>query len=155
MSNTFYFNGASASSVGQASPTIGSNTYVTSYIQVSILYGTYGGASSSPAPTVPYPPVEPINTPVLPAVSFNAKLYRVSGGVDSTPALVCRQDIFSGDNSRVCLGTSFTFQTRTMLSTDTSHYYLVWSTEAIEVPYGADRIVINGLNGTSSSFTPS
>lgn len=83
---------------------------------------------------------------------FTAELYHaaswntpaVPAAKDSNASLIAQQDIFDQDNPRNCLGKKFIFITRMFedYNVDQSPYCLVASMGGVEIPYGADMIVI-------------
>lgn len=146
---TYFYDGAHDTQFAQTQ-FIDDGIYVTTYIDVVIFYGTYRGASTVGA-------LEPRNLPPLQNVQIRAELWMATpDGVavarNQTPVLALRQDIYDTDNPANCVGVKFTFATLPTNDCE-NNYVLVWSTERIEMPYGADMIYIEGQNGVTSTIS--
>ncbi len=150
MTTTYFYDGSHDTQFAQTEFFTDEGIYVTTFVDVLIFYGTYKGASQVGV-------VEPRNLPPLQNVKFNAQLYlATSGGValtkNATPELILRQDIYDSTNPANCIGTKFTFVTLPIEECD-NDYVMVWSTQQIEMPYGADMIFIAAQNGVSSTIS--
>lgn len=150
---TYFYKGANDNDVESTYICINGHCYVTGYIDVMIYYGQYVGANQPLA-------IPPINLPAMTNVEFvQAQIYRSNNdtGLPQTKfaaaKLIASQPVFDIDNPHSCLGTKFTFQSPVMEDCD-HPYCLVWSTSNIEMPYGANLIVIDGQSNYSDSWWP-
>lgn len=141
---TYFYNGANASDLTSTSIVVNATTYWTLVAEVAIFYGAYQGADQVLSP-------QPINLPPLTGVEFNANFYRVEGAKYSVAKLINVTPIFETADMRNCLGTKFTFVSPIVSPDDCVHdYQLVWSTDRVEMSYGANLIYVGAQNGITA-----